>query len=143
MVKKLLRVTAVVAMLSAPLLAVAQSDPAWPWVKFEDPKLLTVHLVCDGGTSEYKSYLNTPHTFTGMTIKVKGHMYYMYSPNPNSMSPMVYSYEEKQPARFFEVTRSERDDTLRVAAPQLWQAMSHGPSAGCNVILNGSQKKSN
>ncbi|MDP2598812.1 MAG: hypothetical protein Q8P49_03215 [Candidatus Liptonbacteria bacterium] len=140
--KKLIRMIAVAIMLCMPLLASAQADPAWPWDKFEDQKLLTVHIVCDAGTSEYKSYLNTPHTFTGMTIKVKGGMYYMYSPNPNSMSPIVYSYIEKEPARFFEVTRSERDQAIGVAAPQLYGAISSGSMTGCTVILDGSQRKS-
>lgn len=132
---------AFIAMQSMSLFASAQSDPDWPWAKFEDPKLLTVHFVCDAGTSEYKSYLDTPHTFTGITIKVKGGMYYLYSPNPNSMSPVVYSYAEKAPRQYYEVTRSERDQVLRVAAPQLYQAM-RGSKDGCTIILGGSQRKS-
>ena len=139
---KLIGVIASVSIFSVSMFVSAQADPAWPWDKFEDPKLLRVHFVCDVNTSEYKSYLNSPHTFTGMTIKIKGGMYYMYSPNPNSMSPVVYSYIEKKPGRFFEVTQSERDEAIRVAAPQLYQAMSGSSTLGCTIILDGSQRDS-
>ncbi len=139
--KTLISVLAGVAIAGAWSCASAQVDPSWALRNFEDPKLLTVHIRCDAGTSEYKSYLDTPHTFTGITIKWKGGMFYVYSPNPNSMSPTTYTYT-KSGGRHNEVARQERDQILKAEAPQLYEAMSSGASSRCTIIRDGSQRKS-
>jgi len=141
--KKLVGMLAGVAMAGAWSYASAQADPTWAWRNFEDPKLLTVHFTCDAGTSEFKSYMDTPQTFTGITIKWKGGTFFVYSPNPDSMSPITYTYVKKVGGLLrSEVARHERDRIIRAEAPQLYEAMSAGSTESCKIILDGSQRKS-
>lgn len=140
--KKLVGVLVGVAMAGMWTCGAAQANPTWAWRNFEDPKLLTVHFTCDAGTSEFKSYMDTPQTFTGITIKWKGGTFFVYSPNPNSMSPITYTYVKKVGGLVrSEVTRHERDQTLMAEAPQLYEAMSTGSTESCMIILDGSQRK--
>jgi len=139
--KKLISVIAAVAILGVSLFVAAQ-NASTPWEhNFENPKHLTVHFNCDMGTSEYKSYLNVPHTYTGITMKFRGGVFYVYSPNPDSMSPITFSYLKKNWGPLHEVSQGERDAILQVEAPQLYKTMSTGEDIkGCTMFLDGTEK---
>ncbi|OGZ95235.1 MAG: hypothetical protein A3A28_00585 [Candidatus Sungbacteria bacterium RIFCSPLOWO2_01_FULL_47_32] len=135
------RIVLLVAGMSLSACGANANSSAMPWGQdFEKPELLTVHFRCDEESSEYKSYMNNPRTFTGITIKFKGGVYYVYSPNPNSVSPASSSFLKKDGENPEKVSREGRDLVLESQAPKLFAAMSTGYVGSCIILLNGSER---
>lgn len=144
MVSKSLCVIALVGVLGVSSFACSTNNntlSTLPWAQdFEKPELLTVHFRCGQESSEYKSYLDTPQTFTGITMKFKGGTFYVYSSNPNSMSPITESVLKSDDGKLHKVSQDERDRTLANKAPLLYKVMQTGSAEACTILLDGTEK---
>ena len=112
----------------------AQNPNPYPWgPDFEkDGKLLGV-TTCDTGATQFKSYDGPTieresvgikyktKLYTGMTISVKGKvLYYIFSPNPSSMSPITFSFRRGDDGKLTEISEGNRDSNLKRETPNLY-----------------------
>lgn len=118
---------AVALALSFPLTTFATEK--FPWGEnFEKPELLAGTLWCDARQTAFATYLGAVRSpdgrdneFVGITISIKGKTkFYIYSPNPDSMSPMTFSFSKSDDGSYKEISRGERDRLLSMEAPNLY-----------------------
>lgn len=100
----------------------------FPWgIDFVNEGRLIGVTKCDKGATEFKSYVGemgcdqeTP-SYRGMTVSINGAVrYYIFSPNPNSMSPIVMNFEKSEDGNLREVSSKKRDEVIKAEAPNLY-----------------------
>jgi len=110
-----------------------------PWGKnFEKPELLVGTLWCDARQTAFATYQGSRSSkvrremeFTGLTISISGKTkFHIYSPNPDSMSPITFSFFKDDNGSYKEISRGERDQRLSKEAPNL-HAMFYGKKNDC------------
>jgi len=81
---------------------------------------------CDDGATRLSIY-EGPDTdrdtgsYWGLTISINNEVrYYIFSPNPDSMSPITLSFLKDNDGKLRKVTSAERDKQLRIDAPNLY-----------------------
>ena len=75
---------------------------------------------CDSGATKFSSYHHVASRGRGMTIAVNGKVrYYIFSPNPDSMSPITWTFAVETSGGLKDISRQERDENLRTEAPNL------------------------
>lgn len=114
-----------VAVVGAAIAISVQIIPPWGH-EFEKEELLTFVMRCDAGKAIFKEYrgirgknLLEKQSFTGMTISINGNTkYYVYSPNPDSMSPITWSFT-KNYGVYSAISMEERDSRVSKEAPNM------------------------
>jgi len=84
---------------------------------------LTLTRTCDSGATQFHSYDINDRGYLGwgMTIVVNDKIrYYIYSPNPNSMSPITWTFAVGGDGSLEEISRQERDANLKTETPNLY-----------------------
>jgi len=85
--------------------------------------VLTLTRTCDSGATKFHSYDINDRGYPGlgMTIVINNKIrYYIYSPNPNSMSPITWTFAVGGDGSLEEISRHERDANLKTEAPNLY-----------------------
>ena len=115
-------------------IASAQNTSPYPWgPDFQKKGKLLGTTTCDVGSTQFKSYDGPTvekteagfkyktKLYTGMTISVKGKvLYYIFSPNPNSMSPITFSFRRSNDGKLIEISQENRDNNLKKETPNLF-----------------------
>ena len=99
----------------------------YPWgPDFVKEGTLVGITTCDSGATKFSSY-NGPNReggvglYRGMIITIRDEVRcYIFSPNPNSMSPITSSFMRDEDGKLSNVTSDERDKLLKVEAPNLF-----------------------
>jgi hypothetical protein len=74
---------------------------------------------CDSGATVFSSY-NVDNGGRGITITVNNNiLYYIFSPNPDSMSPITWTFTVDDSGNLIGIPGQERDENLKTEAPQL------------------------
>ena len=83
-------------------------------------------LTCDKDVTQFKEYKEKDNEggvgpSLVMTIAIKNVLrYYVFSPNPNSMSPITFSYAKNFNGKFRKISEGDRDANLSREAPNLF-----------------------
>lgn len=100
------------------------NEKNYPWgPDFMNEGTLGQITTCDGGATEYRSYDRDDDndSYWGATISINGEVrYYIFSPNPYSMSPITFSFVKDEGGKLREITQDARDKLLRLNAPNLY-----------------------
>ena len=110
-----------------------------PWgPDFEKEGILLGTAVCDSGKAAFRTYEdpkkdkdNGVGSYLGMTISIDGVVrYYMFVPNPDSMSPVVLLFRKLNEGGFESISSKALDDRLVQEAPNLY-AFSYERDSDC------------
>ncbi len=141
---KLVTSILVLFVFTASSLVIAQDKDPYPWgPDFEKIDQLVSALSCDANKTLFKTYEGptiekqsgyTKYTYTGITISVRGEvLYYIFSPNPDSLSPIMLSFRRENNRELKEISESERNARLKQEAPNLLAEMN-GKRSDCKII---------
>jgi len=125
-------ISAVALLVAASFFSPVFAQTKLPWGEnFEKEEFFVGTIWCDARQTAYRVYKGTDIAFTGITISIKGVMrFYVYSPNPDSMSPITFSYSKERDGSYREVSQGERNGLLSIEAPNLY-ALFHRQTHDC------------
>ncbi len=126
----------------------AQGTSPYPWgsENFEKDGQLIEVITCDAGKTKFRTYEGPTiekqfgeikykiKSYTGITISVNDKvLYYIFSPNPSSMSPMTFSYRKDSGGKLIELSMDDRNIRLKKEAPNLGHVLNEGKKGDCQV----------
>lgn len=128
------------------IIVIASRNNSHPWGEdFENKGKFLGTTYCDAGSTQFKAYDGptverqgagfkyTTKLYTGMTITVNAItlprvLYYIYSPNPDSISAVTFTFKKNYFGRLKEISQEDRDNNLKKETPNLWALLEGGQS---------------